>query len=206
MTLQNIQKVINAYKQEREQDPIIDIQVNSNENVIYSGDEQAQNTIKSILKHKKSVYNRLLFLANELKKRAEVHDDSKLRSPEVGYLIDMDKEGKVDYGSEAYFEKMKKWDCFFKHHYKENTHHPDHHQLGIDDMTIIDLCEYMIDVVSYFEDLQISDAIDTIDAQQERFGLSDQTANVLKNTLVAYYSNMGGYESAYAEFLKKQQS
>lgn len=204
MTLQDIQKAVSVYKKERENDPIIDIQIGGDVNVVYSGDAQAQNTIKSILKHKESVKNRLLFLIAELKKRADVHDDSKLRSPEVNYLIEMDKEGKVKYGSDAYFEKMKRWECFFNHHYKENTHHPDHYQLGVDDMNIADLCEYMIDVVSYFEDLHVADAINTIDAQQERFGLSDQLANVLKNTLVKYYSNMGEYESSYAQFLKEQ--
>lgn len=204
MTSQDIQKIVSVYKKERENDPIIDIQIDGDVNIVYGGDEEAQSTIKSILKHKESVHNRLSFLAAELKKRAEIHDNSKLCMPEVGYLIDMDKEGKVDYGSEAYFEKMEKWDCFFKHHYKENTHHPDHYQLGINDMTIVDLCEYMIDVVSYFEDLHVADAINTIDAQQARFGLSEQVANVLKNTLIKYYSNMGEYESSYAQFLKEQ--
>ena len=42
--------------------------------------------------HKEKVKRRLLFLSEELKNRAESHDNSKLKEPEIKYLIEMDKE------------------------------------------------------------------------------------------------------------------
>lgn len=180
---------------------IVDIDVSSN--IKDNSDESAKNTILSIYKHKESVYNKIIFLAKELISRAKKHDNSKLMSPELDYLIAMDKEGKQPYGSNEYFKKMEKWKCFFDAHYnnENNKHHPDHFPNGVDDMTIIDLCEFMIDVVSYFDDLDVKDAINTIDKQQERFGFSDQIAFILKNTLIEYYAKFGNEASLYSQYV-----
>ena len=73
----------------------------------------------------------------------------------------MDKEPKVEYGSPEYFEKMKRWDKFFKHHYKNNSHHPAHYnEQGIYGMTIVDLVEM---IVLIWKDLvQISLILETL--------------------------------------------
>lgn len=113
-------------------------------------DPSAIKTINSILNHKKKVKDRMLFLAKEIIKRAEEHDNSKLKLPEINWLIEMDKEPKVEYGTPEYFEKMKRWDKFFKHHYKNNSHHPDHYVQGVYGMTIVDLVEMMCDVVKLY--------------------------------------------------------
>lgn len=152
-------------------------------------DEQFKETTRSIRKHKSSVRKRLLFIASELQKRAEHHDDSKLEYPELGWLVAMDKEGRAPYGSEAYFEKMKRWDCFFKHHYDKNPHHPDHYTAeGTHGMTIVDIVEMMCDVISYCDELPSTKAFEIINEQAERFGLSDELASILKNTLLRYFS------------------
>lgn len=155
-------------------------------------DTSAFKTIKSILKHKKSVKEKLFFLIKELSKRAEVHDDSKLQQPEINWLIEMDREPRYPYGSKEYFEKMKRWSKFFEHHYKMNRHHPDHFEsLGILGMTLVDLAEYLCDIISYFDEMHVADAIKTIEDQQARFGLDEQLAQVLKNTLIEYYTWIG---------------
>lgn len=182
---------------------IVDMKVYTEDNIEDNSDVSAKNTILSIYKHKESVYNKILFLARELISRAKKHDNSKLKSPELDHLIEMDKEKKYPYGSPEYFEKMKKWKPFFDHHYnvKENRHHPDHFVNGVNDMTLIDLCEYMIDVISYFDDLNFTQAIDTINSQQERFGFSDQIAYIMKNTLVEYYAAFGNDTSLYKKYV-----
>lgn len=154
-------------------------------------DQSALNTIKSIVKHKESVKKRLTFLAEELHKRAKSHDDSKLKPPELDWLIEMDKEPRYQYGSPEYFDKMKRWNKFFEHHYKNNRHHPDHFKGGITDMNLADLCEYIVDIISYFDELHVSNAIDTVNKQSERFGLDDQLTQILKNTLIEYFAWFG---------------
>ena len=151
-------------------------------------DPVAINTVKNILTHKENVKKRLLFLADELYKRAYHHDDSKLQIPEIMYLIEMDREPRYPYGSDEYFDKMKRWECFFKHHYENNRHHPDSFPDGVEGMNLADLCEYVVDIISYFDELHVSGALDTINKQQERFGLDNQLTQILKNTLLEYFS------------------
>ena len=155
-------------------------------------DPEALNTLNSILKHRQTVRERLLFLADELYKRAYHHDDSKLQLPEIKWLIEMDKEPRYEYGTPEYFEKMKRWDKFFKHHYENNRHHPDHFANGIEGMNLADLCEYIVDIISYYEELHVNNALDTVNKQKERFGFDEQLTQILKNTLIEYFSWFGG--------------
>lgn len=161
-------------------------------------DDQLKKTAESIIKHKKSVKRRLLFVIDEIKKRADHHDDSKLDYPELGWLVAMDKEGRVPYGSDAYFEKQKRWECFFKHHYDGNTHHPDHFGLeGTHGMTIIDLVEMMCDIISYSDELESTKVFDLVNEQAERFGLSEELADILKNTITTYFASIGGTKADF---------
>lgn len=155
-------------------------------------DPEALNTLNSILKHRQTVRERLLFLADELYKRAYHHDDSKLQLPEIKWLIEMDKEPRYEYGTPEYFEKMKRWDKFFKHHYENSRHHPDHFANGIEGMNLADLCEYIVDIISYYEELHVNNALDTVNKQKERFGFDEQLTQILKNTLIEYFSWFGG--------------
>lgn len=155
-------------------------------------DQKALDTLNSILKHRQTVRERLLFLADELYKRAYHHDDSKLQLPELSWLIEMDKEPRYEYGTPEYFDKMKRWDKFFNHHYENNRHHPDHFSNGIEGMNLADLCEYIVDIISYYEELHVNNALDTVNKQKERFGLDEQLTQILKNTLIEYFSWFGG--------------
>jgi len=157
-------------------------------------DKQAIKTIDSIIKHRNSVKNKLKFLSEEIKKRGEKHDLSKLQQPELGWLIQMDKEPRYEYGTPEYFEKMKKWQKFFIHHYTNNRHHPDHFKLGVYDMTLVDLCEYIADIISYYDEIHVDNALKIIENQKERFGFDEQLSQILKNTLLEYFSWVGDYE------------
>jgi len=157
-------------------------------------DKQAIKTINNIIKHRNSVKNKLKFLSEEIKKRGEEHDLSKLQQPELGWLIQMDKEPRCEYGTPEYFEKMKRWQKFFIHHYTNNRHHPNHFKFGIYDMTLVDLCEYITDIISYYDEMHVGDALKTIESQKERFGFDEQLSQILKNTLLEYFSWVGDYE------------
>lgn len=166
-------------------------------------DESALNTINSIQKHKSSVKEKVAYLSNKLKERAEKHDDSKLETPELNWLIDMDREPRYTYGTPEYFDKMKRWQKFFDHHYKRNRHHPDHFANGVHDMNLVDLCEYCCDIISYYDEMHPEDAIKTIEAQKERFGFDNQLSDVLKNTLLDYFTYLGSFEPKYVAAKKK---
>ena len=187
----NSEEVLRAYnKYLNPENHIIDGY--DNDNIVK--DPSAFKTINDILKHKEKVRRRLLFLSDELRKRAEEHDNSKLRSPEIGYLIEMDKEPKYPYNSPEYFNKMKRWQKFFDHHYDNNRHHPIHVRNGILDMTLTDICEYLVDIISYYDEMHVHDAMDTIEKQQGRFGLDYQLSRILTNTLIEYFSYIGDFK------------
>lgn len=160
-------------------------------------DPAAKKTIDNVLKHKNSVKNRLKILIEQLRERAEKHDDSKLKEPEVSLLIQMDREPNYEYGTPEYFDKMERYKGFFEHHYKNNTHHPDHFDSdiakGIEGMDLVDLCEYLVDIISYNENLKVATAIDTLNKQKERFGLDEQLTQILKNTLFNYFASTGPF-------------
>lgn len=162
-------------------------------------DKQAIKTIQDVNSHRLSVQRKIYFLISKLEERAFAHDLSKLQSPEISWLIEMDKEPRYKYGSDEYFEKMKRWQKFFDHHYKMNRHHPDHFWNGVNGMSLVDLIEYLCDIISYFDELHVQEAIDTIDKQKDRFRLSEQLADVLKNTLLEYFTMLGSIKSPYNE-------
>lgn len=139
-----------------------------------------------------------MFLADKIRERAEKHDDSKLEYPELGWLVNMDKEGHVPYGSDEYFEKQERWKCFFDHHYANNTHHPDHNGIeGVRDMTIVDLIEMMCDMISYLDEFPQEKAFEVVNEQAKRFGLSEELERILIKTLMEYFVKISDIEPDY---------
>ncbi len=191
-----IKKYLNSQK--KEELKVVD-GYDTDENIIT--DPSALKTIKNILNHKQEVKEKMLFLAKEIIKHAEQHDDSKLREPELNWLIEMDKENeKIKYGTPEYFEKQKRWEKFFKHHYKKNRHHPDHFEnMGVYGMTIVDLVEMMCDIVSYCKELHVSEVVKIIDEQKKRFGIDDNISQILINTLNYYYAWVGDFKPIIEE-------
>lgn len=189
----NQQKALQQYQKqlqpEIKQGSFLDGYDNSPENLIK--DVEANDTVQSVIRHKEAVRKRLNWLAENLKHRAEIHDNSKLQVPEILWLIQMDREPKYTYGTPEYFEKMNRWQKFFDHHYKENRHHPNHFPNGISDFTLADLCEFVIDITSYYDQLHPENAIQTVEAQANRFELDPQLVQILKNTLLEYYTYLG---------------
>ena len=167
---------------QKENQPIIN-GYDNDKNII--SNPSAIKTINSILNHKKKVKERMLFLAKEIIKRAESHDDSKLKEPEINWLIEMDKEPRVEYGSPEYFEKMKRWD----------SHHPAYYnEQGVYGMTIVDLVEMMCDVISYVSELHVYQAAKIIKEQKERFDIDEGITQILINTLNYYYAWVGDFK------------
>ena len=134
-----------------------------------------------------------------LLKRAINHDRSKLEEPELSWWKEMDKEPRYPYGSEEYKQKIKRWDKVFKHHYKYNRHHPEHYGYGVSEMTLVDIVEMMCDWLVYKDTITISEALKVCDEQMKRYNIPDGVRQVIFNTLLRYYSLMGGFNPNYDE-------
>lgn len=130
-------------------------------------------------------------------RRAENHDKSKLEEPELSWWKEMDKEPRYPYGSEEYKQKIKRWDKVFKHHYKYNRHHPEHYKYGISEMTLIDIVEMMCDWLGYKDTTTVTEALKVCDEQMARYDISEELRQIIFNTLLRYYSLMGGKNPNY---------
>lgn len=155
-------------------------------------EEYIKGHISRVRKHMNTFVQLLL-------KRAINHDKSKLEEPELSWWKEMDKEPRYPYGSEEYKQKIKRWDKVFKHHYKYNRHHPEHYEYGISEMTLVDIVEMMCDWLGYKDTIAISEALKVCDEQMKRYNIPDGIRQIIFNTLLRYYSLMGGFNPNYDE-------
>lgn len=130
-------------------------------------------------------------------RRAENHDKSKLEEPELSWWKEMDKEPRYSYGSEEYKQKIKRWNKVFKHHYQYNHHHPEHYEYGVSEMTLIDIVEMMCDWLGYKDTTTVTEALKVCDDQMARYNISEELRQIIFNTLLRYYSLMGGKNPNY---------
>lgn len=111
------------------------------------------------------------------------HDNTKLKNPEKEYFdIYTPKLKYTTYGSPEYKTYLKELQVALDHHYKHNRHHPEHFPNGINDMTLIDLLEMIIDWKASSERHDDGNIVKSIEMNKGRFGYDDQLANILKNT------------------------
>ena len=155
-------------------------------------EEYIKGHISRVRKHMNTFVQLLL-------KRAINHDKSKLEEPELSWWKEMDKEPRYPYGSEEYKQKIKRWDKVFKHHYKYNRHHPEHYEYGVSEMTLVDIVEMMCDWLGYKDTIAISEALKVCDEQMKRYDIPDDIRQIIFNTLLRYYSLMGGFNPNYDE-------
>ncbi len=139
-------------------------------------------TIDTLL-HIKRVAELLSNASSELIRRATVHDNSKLESPEKEIFDEFTPKLKNStYGSEEYKEFLSSMRVALDHHYKMNTHHPEHYPGGVNDFDLFDLLEMFFDWKAATERHADGNIYRSIEINKERFALSDQIANIFKNT------------------------
>jgi hypothetical protein len=118
-----------------------------------------------------------------LRKRADVHDASKLEEPEKsGFDEVAGALGGLTYGSPEYKAQLEKLKPVLEHHYTHNSHHPEHFKLGLYDMSLLDLVEMFCDWKAATERHADGSLEKSIQINKERFKMSDQLVSVLENT------------------------
>ena len=141
------------------------------------------NSRKDTIKHKLRVYQLLNAVTFELKERAKKHDKSKLESPEKELFDEYtSKLAGCTYGSDEYKGYLKGLKVALDHHYKNNSHHPEFYENGVNGMDLFDLVEMVIDWKAAGERHNDGNIFKSIKINKERFGLSDQLVSILINT------------------------
>lgn len=96
----------------------------------------------------------------------------------------MPKLRKLKYGSDELAQCREQMGEGLQHHYENNSHHPEHYSNGIDGMNLIDLLEMLADWKAATTRMEIEgDILESITINTERYGISDQLAQILKNTV-----------------------
>jgi hypothetical protein len=135
------------------------------------------------LQHIRRVSTLLNEAAIELLKRANRHDDSKLKSPEKELFDEMTPLLKsLVYNSPEYKESLNSLKAALDHHYAHNSHHPEHYSNGIDGMDIFDLVEMFFDWKAATERTQTGCIYKSLEANADRFKMSPQLVSVFRNT------------------------
>lgn len=135
------------------------------------------------LRHIEAVRNYLNLCICELLRRAEQHDQSKLESPEREMFDEFtNKLRAVTYGSTEYDAMRQDLAPTLAHHYANNRHHPEHHKHGIQDMTLIDLLEMLMDWKASSMRHNDGNILKSISINAQRFEISRDLRRILENT------------------------
>lgn len=133
--------------------------------------------------HIENVQHKMKDVIAVLSKRALEHDKSKLESPEKEIFDKYSpKLSQTKYGSDEYKSYLKEMQVALDHHYGENRHHPEHFELGINDMSLTDVIEMFIDWMASCERTEDGDIYKSIEINQKRFGFSDDIKKIFINT------------------------
>lgn len=133
--------------------------------------------------HKKRLFELMSEAVCELLRRAAVHDNSKLVTPEKELFDEFTNNLKTTtYGSPEYHEMLEKLKPALQHHYDNNTHHPEHYENGVNDFDLFDLFEMFFDWKAATERHNDGDIRKSIEHNKDRFGINEQLCKIFKNT------------------------
>ena len=140
--------------------------------------------------HINQVSDMMDIIFHEISKRVRKHDASKLCDPEketfdrVTPLL-----AGSTYGSDEYKEALASMKPALDHHYKHNSHHPEHFKDGMKGMNLVDMIEMFCDWCAATYRHDDGNIGKSIDINMKRFGYDETLASIFVNTVQQY--NMG---------------
>lgn len=134
--------------------------------------------------HIRKVQVRLQTICSALTVRAAQHDASKLQEPEKsGFDVLTFKLASLTYGTDEYRAALEEGRPTIAHHYAANDHHPEHWPDGIAGMSLLSIMEMLCDWKAASERTKQGSIAASLVHNKERFGISDQLAQILANTV-----------------------
>lgn len=133
------------------------------------------------VEHIREVQRNLNRCIIELMHRGNVHDLSKLYNPEKEVFDRMTpKLASLEYGSEEYKQSLKELGVALEHHYRVNSHHPEHYSNGVDGMNLFDVIEMLMD----WRAASKRGKVKTLNLTHsfKRFNIDPQMQNIIRNT------------------------
>jgi hypothetical protein len=142
------------------------------------------------LDHVQLVRNYVSMFIVEMLKRSERHDASKFteaEKPTLDAVLPLLK--KIAYGSPEYAALKERAKPALDHHYKHNSHHPEHYgEEGIAGMDLFDLVEMICDWLAWAR----KPGNVKLDYNVDQFGIEPQLKAILINTLARWPADGAG--------------
>lgn len=136
------------------------------------------------LKHINRVRHFVWLAIDKLVERSNIHDASKLQSPELeGFAAASVKLSQCHYPSPEYTESLKELKPTLDHHYANNRHHPEHWPDGVNDMTLIDLIEMLADWKAATERQKDGNIRKSVEHNASKFNFTPQLRKIFENTV-----------------------
>lgn len=178
--------------------------------------EEVNDTVKYIYDHKIRIKKWMNIFIDELRHRADVHDNSKLEEPELSGWKAMDKEPRYKYGTKEYYDKLNRYHWLMELHWRRNRHHPEYWQIWQfrRDRDLLDYIEMLVDWLSYSDrKLTYTKARELVARQAARYHMDEPNdpinnppmSQLLLNTITNYFVEFGGEdptETKHKEFEK----
>lgn len=115
--------------------------------------------------------------------RSRAHDASKLKPPEkAGFDEYTPKLKECTYGSDEYKQFLQELKVILDHHYKYNSHHPEHYEDGVEGMSLMDLVEMLCDWKAASERHDDGNLQDSLEINKKRFNIPEPLQKILENT------------------------
>lgn len=150
--------------------------------------EKIHYCLSETYKHVQKVQKNLNLFVTDLIHRGETHDTSKFEEPELSIFAEnTHKLGVTEYGTPEYKQLMDSVRPAIDHHYSKNRHHPEHWPHGIEDMTLIDLCEMLADWKAATERNKDGNIRKSIEINAKKYNMSPQLRTIFENTVREYF-------------------
>jgi hypothetical protein len=138
-------------------------------------------------KHIELVRLLLKDFAIQLLDRGVAHDQSKFSESELPVFTEYTAKLKdITYGSDEYKQCLAEMKPALDHHYAENSHHPEHFQNGIRDMTLVDIVEMLFDWWASTQRHENGDIFRSITLNEARFNIPPELSDIFRNTIKSF--------------------
>lgn len=150
-----------------------------------------------VTEHKRKVSYWLNDFIQVFTGRSNTHDASKLGPQEKPIFDEYTPKLKtLVFGSDEYKASLSAMGEGLKHHYKNNRHHPEHFDNGVNGMTLYDIVEMFCDWLAAAEAKHTPLDIDYL---SKRFNLEPQLVYILINTMreLDFWNEVSGVPVTY---------
>lgn len=140
------------------------------------------------LKHIRRVNSLLISAAQEILRRAAIHDESKFSEAEKPHYDKLTPLlAGAKYGSDEYKGFLVELKPALDHHYANNSHHPEYYHGGVNGFDLFDLIEMFLDWKAASERTMDGSIEESIEIGVKRFKIDPQIDRIFRNTASRYF-------------------